>query len=247
MTSPAAAPVPARLLELLARDPSRPLVTHIGADGARTELSVRTFENNAAKAANLLRDDADLQPGDVVALALPPHWQTSVWLGACALVGAVAWLGGDPGSTEVEVAVVGPDGVGAAQPPLMLATALHPLGMPFAAPLPPGVLDAAVEVRSHGDRFTPAYAVAPDDPWLRTSGEALTHAQALDAAHELGTAHGAAAGSRVLCPSSASPLTVALALLALPLALDAAVVLLEDAGADVAAVADRERCDVVLM
>jgi hypothetical protein len=47
-------------------------------------------------------------------------------------------------------------------------------------------------------------------------------------------------------PPSASPLTVALALLALPLALDAAVVLLEDAGADVAAVADRERCDVVL-
>lgn len=34
--------VPAALAALLALDPARPLVTHLGADGARTELSVRT-------------------------------------------------------------------------------------------------------------------------------------------------------------------------------------------------------------
>ena len=55
--------VPDALAAALSRDPARPLVTHVGPDGARTELSVRTLENGLAKAANLLRDDADLQPG----------------------------------------------------------------------------------------------------------------------------------------------------------------------------------------
>ena len=67
-----------------------------GAAGERTELSVRTFENNVAKAANLLRDDADLGPGGVVALHLPLHWQAAVWLGACALVGATSAVGTGP-------------------------------------------------------------------------------------------------------------------------------------------------------
>ena len=238
--------VPDALAAALSRDPARPLVTHVGPDGVRTELSVRTVENGLAKAANLLRDDADLQPGEVVAVALPVHWQASVWLGACALVGGVAWFGGSTGSPEAEVAVVGPDGLDLPQAPLMLATSLHPFGMPFVHPLPAGVLDAAVEVRAHGDRFSSYRPVSDDDAWLRAGSQSWTQAQALEAAGALGHDVGAAAGSRILLAPGAPVEHQALALLALPLALDAAVVLLTDLAADVARIAEQERCDAVL-
>jgi uncharacterized protein (TIGR03089 family) len=238
--------VPEALASALRRDPARPLLTHVGAGGVRTELSVRTFDNGLAKAANLLRDDADLQPGGVVAVALPVHWQASIWLGACALLGATAWWGGATGDPGVEVAVVGPEGLGLAQAPLTLASSLHPFGMPFAEALPPGVLDAAVEVRAHGDRFAASYRPASDDPWLRLEDHAWTQSSALQAASDLAGSAGARTGSRVLLAPAAAHDVAALALLALPLALDGAVVLLTDPGADPARVAEQERCDTLL-
>lgn len=242
MTAPVT--VPAALAALLARDPARPLVTHLGPDGARTELSVRTYENNIAKAANLLRDDADLQPGSAVSLRLPVHWQTSVWLGAAALVGGIAWIGGPVEDPDVEVAVLGPDDLGTERAPLTLGTALHPLGMPFREPLPAGVLDAAIEVRGHGDRFSAYRTVQGDDAWLRYGDRTLTQAEALAEALALAADLGAAPGSRVLV-TAALP-AAALALIALPLAADVAVVLLTDPAADASAVADREGCGAVL-
>lgn len=236
--------VPDALAALLARDPARPLVTFLGSGGERSELSVRTYENNVAKAANLLRDDADLQPGAAITLRLPAHWQTSVWLGAAALVGGVAWVDGPVEDPDVEVAVLGPDAIGDERAPLTLATALHPLGMPFRDPLPAGVLDAAVEVRAHGDRFAASHRVAGSDPWLRSAGRTLTQGEALEEALALAARLGAVPGSRVLVTA---PLPDALlALVALPLAADVAVVLLADPGADADAVAAREGCATVL-
>lgn len=236
--------VPDALAALLARDPARPLVTYLGPGGERTELSVRTFENNVAKAANLLRDDADLQPGAAVSLALPVHWQTSVWLGATALLGGVAWLDGPVDDPEVEVAVLAPDRIGDDRAPLTLATALHPLGMPFREPLPAGVLDAAVEVRAHGDRFAAYRPARGDDPWLRHAGRILTQSEALAEVAQVAAALGAAPGSRVLVTAGLPG--ALLALLALPLAADVAVVLLADPSADPAVVAGREGCATVL-
>jgi uncharacterized protein (TIGR03089 family) len=243
------ATVPDALAAALARDPSRPLVTHLAPGGLRTELSVRTFENNVAKAANLLRDDADLGDGGTVALDLPLHWQTAVWLGACGLVGATAWLDGDPDDASVEVAVLGPSAVRPTRAPLTLATALHPLGMPFAEPLPPGVLDAAVEVRSHGDRFTAYRTVGPDEAWLRRGHDVLTQQSALAGAAGLAARLGVADGGRLLVRAATADPDALLALLALPLVMDAAVVVLDDAGADdarLAEVAAQERCTAVL-
>lgn len=234
------------LLALLSDDPARPLVTHLGPGGERTELSVRTFENNVAKAANLLRDDADLQPGSAVALLLPVHWQTAVWLAACALAGGVAWLDGDPADPSVEVSVTGPDRLDAPRAPMALATALHPLGMPFAAPLPAGLLDASVEVRAHGDRF-PAYDEASRHAgaaWLRTGDRDWTQGGALDAGAALAAEAGVGRGSRLLCPVGHR--NAVLAAVAAPLAVAGSVVLVADPGADLDAVAERERCDGLL-
>jgi uncharacterized protein (TIGR03089 family) len=237
--------VPDALESALRGDAAAPFVTWIGGDGARTELSLRTYENNVAKTANLLRDDADLGPdAGVVALNLPVHWQTSVWVGACALVGATAAVGGDPASAEV--GVVGPRTLDLPPAALTLASSLHPFGMPFTTPLPVGVLDAAVEVRSHGDHFASYGDVVPSTGWLTLGGARWTHAEALDGAASLAVELGLGTGGRLLVAAADVDARTLLALLAVPLVVRGSVVLLTDAAADPGQVAAAERCQAVL-
>ena len=232
----------------LSRDGARPLLTWVGADGARTELSVRTFENNVAKAANLLQDDAGAHTGSRVALHLPPHWQTAVWLGACAATGATAWLDGDDGDPRVVLALVAPGAVEPTAAPETMAVSLHPFGLPSTVALPPGVLDAAVEVRAHGDRFAAYDPPTGTTPWLVDGDWTWTQAEALEAGRGLAAGFEVPDGGRVLVRSSraATGYRFAAAVLALPLAIDGSVVLVTDPAADVAAVAEAERCDAAL-
>jgi hypothetical protein len=67
---------PSELLAAAARsDPARPLVTSYDEDrGERTELSVATTVNWVAKLGNAFTDEWGLEPGDEVAVDLPPHW-----------------------------------------------------------------------------------------------------------------------------------------------------------------------------
>ncbi|NEC50401.1 TIGR03089 family protein, partial [Actinospica acidiphila] len=108
---------PADLLSsALAADPGRPLVTfYDDATGERVELSVATFANWVAKTANLLQDELSVEPGDRVTLLLPAHWQTAVWLLACASVGVVADVGGDPSAADVVVSGPEPESLEAAR------------------------------------------------------------------------------------------------------------------------------------
>lgn len=149
---------PADLLRsALSTDPGRPLVTfYDDATGERVELSVATFANWVAKTANLLQGDLGAEPGDRVAVLLPAHWQTAVWLIACSSVGVVADLGGDAAAADVVVS--GPDSLEAALAcgGERVALALRPLGGRFPT-TPAGFVDYAVEVPGQGDRFQ-AYA-----------------------------------------------------------------------------------------
>src|SRR6201999_2541320 len=85
---------------MLRADPVGPRITYYDdATGERIELSGTTLANWAAKTANLLRDECDLEPGGRVAVLLPAHWQTlAVLLGAW-------WCGAevvaDPAGAEV--------------------------------------------------------------------------------------------------------------------------------------------------
>jgi hypothetical protein len=83
---------PAGLLtDALRTDPARPLITfYDDATGERVELSVATFGNWVAKTANLIQDGLGAEPGDRLALLLPAHWQTAVWLLAAFSTGVVA-------------------------------------------------------------------------------------------------------------------------------------------------------------
>jgi uncharacterized protein (TIGR03089 family) len=139
---------------LLASDPARPLITYYDdATGERIELSGTTLANWAAKTANLMRDECDVEPGARVAVLLPAHWQTLV-----VLLGAW-WCGAevvaDPAGADLvccdagrlEVARTAGAGV-------VTALSLNAFGVGL-PDLPPGVVDYATEVRPHGDVFTP--------------------------------------------------------------------------------------------
>ncbi|MFF0228183.1 TIGR03089 family protein [Streptomyces sp. NPDC004629] len=174
---------PADLLRsALAADPARPLVTfYDDATGERVELSVATFANWVAKTANLLQGDLAAGPGDRVALLLPAHWQTAVWLLACSSVGAVADVAGNPAAADVVVS--GPDSLEAARACSgeRVALALRPLGGRFPQP-PEGFVDYAVEVPGQGDRFAPFAPVDPEEPALIVAGAEMTGAEVVERA-----------------------------------------------------------------
>ena len=170
------APTPAGLLaDALRADPGRPLITfYDDATGERVELSVATFGNWVAKTANLLQDDLGTQPGDRLALLLPAHWQTAVWLMAAFSTGVVVVPGGDPAGADLVVS--GPDTLEEARAcgGERMALALRPLGGRFPQ-LPRDFADYAVEVPGQGDRFMPYVPVDPDAPALELpGGELLT-------------------------------------------------------------------------
>ncbi|MGP4002110.1 TIGR03089 family protein [Streptomyces sp. 8N706] len=191
---------PADLLRsALAADPARPLVTfYDDATGERVELSVATFANWVAKTANLLQGDLGAEPGDRLALLLPTHWQTAVWVLACSSTGVVADLGGDPASADLVVS--GPDTLEEARACTgeRMALALRPLGGRFPQP-PAGFTDYAVEVPGQGDRFAPYAPVDPDAPALAFAGSGeLTGSEAVEQARTDAAARTLTPASRLL-------------------------------------------------
>ena len=162
------------------------------ATGERVELSVATFANWVAKTANLLQGDLGAGPGDRVAVLLPAHWQTAVWLLACSSVGVVADVGGDPAVADVVVS--GPESLDVARAcgGERVALALRPLGGRFPQ-TPAGFVDYAVEVPGQGDRFVAFSPVDPGELALVVGGREFTGAGVVEQARVDGVA-----GARVL-------------------------------------------------
>jgi uncharacterized protein (TIGR03089 family) len=144
-----------RLRQRVRTDGSAPLLTFYDLDsGARTELSATSFSNWVDKTSNLLEDELGVGEGDVISMPLaveaPGHWLTAVWQLACWQVGLVVDVSNPPVSAAAVVTGRQWQGHAARE---VFACALHPLGFGFGEPLPDGVRDYAVEVRSHPDRF----------------------------------------------------------------------------------------------
>jgi uncharacterized protein (TIGR03089 family) len=183
----------------LATDPARPFITfYDDATGERVELSVATFANWVAKTANYLQDELAVEPGDRVALLLPAHWQTAVWVAACFATGTVAAPLADPAGADLVVS--GPETLDAARACRgeRVALALRPLGGRFPQ-APEGFRDYAVEVPGQGDHFVPYVAVDPAGPALEpVGGDPLTGGEVAARAAESAAALGLAPGARVL-------------------------------------------------
>ena len=168
---------PADLLRReLSRDGARPFVTwYDDSTRARVELSVATTANWCAKIAGLLVEEHDAEPGVVVTVDLPLHWQTACVLLATWVSGAAVDIGG---TGDVRVA---------AHDDADVVVASDPLGMGLSR-----------LVGSQPDDFVPLAPVDPDALALRVSGHEWTHAQLADAALQAAAEHGLDAETRVL-------------------------------------------------
>lgn len=228
---------PEALHTALSSDPGRPFVTFYDeTTGERVELSLTTYANWVAKASSLLADEHGLERGQSLCIDLPPHWLSTVFLGAAWNVGLVVTRPdhlGDAGRPDA--VVCGPAALErwAASATLVLACALLPLGVRFADPLPDGVHDVGVEVWGQPDSFVPWDPPQPDDPatsWGLSQRELWTAA-----------AGSLAGGSRLLSETDpASP--PGAASLTGPLLARGSVVLVTGAGPDrLAAIAATER------
>lgn len=221
--------------------PGRPLVTmYDDASGERVELSVTTFDNWVCKLANLFSAEWELDPGELVGVSLPTHWQSTVALVAAWTAGLVVTLEPD---APVDVRVVGPAWTGStARSGQLLACSLRPFGLPFADPLGPDRLDWATEVPPQPDLLLVPQQVTPATPAMATRGGLLTQRNLVDAALAGAEDLGLAPGGRLLTDlNPADPAGVTAALLA-PLVTGSSVVLLVNASeARRAAVAEQER------
>lgn len=179
-----------QLLRPLLGAAARPLITHYD-DGAgtRVELSVATMHNWAAKTANWLTDELDVEPGADVAVLLPAHWQT-----AAVLLGAW-WCGAnitdDPAGAAVAFV---PPGGSAAGAEVVAVASLDPMGRDLGGSALDGALDYVGEARVHGDDFLELTPVPGDTPSLLGSTVDSVLALSRRRAEDLGLS----AGARVL-------------------------------------------------
>jgi uncharacterized protein (TIGR03089 family) len=151
-----------RLRRRVRANGSAPLLTFYDLGlGARTELSATSLSNWVDKTSNLLADEVGADAGDVISMPLaveaPGHWLTAVWQLACWQVGLVI----DLDNPTLPVAVVTGRNWQGYSGSDIFACALHPLGFGFGQPLPNGVRDYAIEVRSHADSYV-GYPPKPD-------------------------------------------------------------------------------------
>lgn len=171
------------LHDLLARraatDGSGPFLTCYVADPAgaapfRTELSAGSFANWVAKTANLIVDEAGLDPGDRIEMRLhrlhPGHWMTLTWTMAAWQAGmTVVDTGGD-----LIVDGPAPDDPSPGVP--AYACSLHPLGLGLTT-VPDGWTDFSRNALAQPDAWFGDGPESPDTPAWEVAGEHLTLAE----------------------------------------------------------------------
>ncbi|WP_231123618.1 TIGR03089 family protein [Nocardioides sambongensis] len=161
----------------LRHEPGRPLVTfYDDATGERVELSVTTYANWVAKASSLLVDELGLEKGEGLHVDLPPHWLTTVFLGAAWNAGLVVTDAADAAAVVCGPATL-PEHAGGAGERFVLACSLLPLGVRFAEGVPDGVHDVGIEIWSQPDAFTPWDPPAGADPATALAGASATQGE----------------------------------------------------------------------
>ena len=165
------------LTRQLRSNPGRPLVTFYDeASGERVELSVTTYANWVAKASALLVEEHGLERGQSLLVDLPPHWLSTVFLGAAWNVGLVV-----TDAEDADAVVCGPGSLAVWAPTAAtrptLACSLLPLGVRFAEALPADVHDVGIEVWGQPDGWAPWDPPEADDPATRWHGEVTTQGE----------------------------------------------------------------------
>lgn len=220
--------VPQLLAALAASDPGRPRLTWYDdatgpTRGERIELSARVLATWVAKAANLLVDELDVEPGDRVVIELPTHWRAAYWMLAAWSAGAEVVVGGRSQDARVHVT---DNPTAAPKGPVVVAVTLPALARSWAGvPLPSGAVDEAATVTGQPDLFEPFTEPDGAAPALTVGNISLSYDELLASARGVAQAQAWQVGARVL--TSAGPGEAVAALLA-PLCVDGSLVLVRD-------------------
>ena len=226
--------VPQLLAALTASDPGRPRLTWYDdapgpTRGERIELSARVLATWVAKAANLLVDELDVEPGDRVVIELPTHWRAAYWMLAAWSAGAEVVVGGPSQDARV---LVTDNPTAAPKGPVVVAVTLPALARSWAGvPLPSGAVDEAATVTGQPDLFEPFTEPDGAAPALTVgvSSTSLSYDELLASARGVAQAQAWPIGARVL--TSSGPSEAVAALLA-PLSVDGSLVLVRDPDPD---------------
>lgn len=210
-----------------------PFVTYVDAGtGERTELSAVSVANAAAKIANAIRGEFDCEPGEILDLDLPLHWQWTSWCLGTWVAGCEVRPQCPPASdASVTVTTLDRARLRDAERSRVVVASLHPFGLPITEPLPPGVEDATIIVRQQPDAylFDPGAGDAAALVLGDTSG---TQDEVLERARGLADAVGVRRGGRLLVPADRADLDGWLACAALPLAADCSIVIVRGSADD---------------
>lgn len=216
--------------DLLARDPGAPRLTvYTEATGARVEFSAATLDNWAAKVANMLSEELDLDEDSRVLVDLPVGWQAAVIaFGALAArVGCTLTVTGvtpeddaaaaraprAPGATAFDAVFCAPEAAARYPEQVVVLVTEDPFGRGVeetGGKLPAGALDFGPTARSYADIYpspTPSIAdAAPDAPGLPGGVRAMSTGWQDDASFARRVvAPLAAGGSAVIVAGEATP------------------------------------------
>ncbi|MCH9815826.1 MAG: hypothetical protein K0U64_05145 [Actinomycetia bacterium] len=131
-----------------------PAITWYGADRTRIELSYATLANAVAKTAGFLQEELELEPGDSLRLQLGSHWQTPVWISACAAVGLAVDLRSTADHSAAPLVSFSLTSLSQSPSAAPVLVSANPFGLPGDAP-PDGIVDHAREVMLFPDVFVP--------------------------------------------------------------------------------------------
>lgn len=190
MPTPEGKSIPELLDFLRSSRPTSPRLIWYGDNHERIELSGKVLDNWVAKTSNLLVDELDAEPGQLISLQLPPHWKAVIWALACWQTGCiVSTVSANTGSASTELngreplaTVVSTDEALTALAELGsaggIAVAVAPgaLQPGWSGELPVGALDYAADVRSHGDVFFVQGQAEETDPALDGASGQFTYA-----------------------------------------------------------------------
>ncbi len=155
------------LAELLRADPAGPRLTvYDESTDSRLDFSALTLDNWAAKVANMLYEELDLEPAATITIDLPAGWQAAV-IALGALAAGIDYRFGPPDLSSPEVIFCSTDRIPEGTPPagsypdLVVVTA-DPFGrgvVETGGTLPEGAIDFGPTVR-----FTPMTS-GPTPAW----------------------------------------------------------------------------------
>lgn len=150
------------LAHLLHADPAAPRLTvYDESTGARMDFSAQTLDNWAAKVANLLEEELDLDSSSTILIDLPVSWQAAVIALGAVTAGVrfemAASASADATFTTVDRAEAhSGNGGNGGNGGDVLAVSLDPFGrgvVETGGTLPAGVLDFGPTVRFYGDHY----------------------------------------------------------------------------------------------